>query len=102
MEDLNYFVCTLGQAAILNAHNPHESETVSDFVDSMADEHDSMPAIGVPIPGDEDPWQADFCSMYARSAFPSIKCNSSRSFWSSSKKVCRNGRCFGKAVASIS
>ena len=48
--DGNYFVCTLGQAAILNAKKPHSFKTINDFIDLQAREHPSSPAVGFPIP----------------------------------------------------
>lgn len=48
--DVNYFVCTLGQAAALNADQPHPFKTVNEFIDYQAREHPSHPAIGFPIP----------------------------------------------------
>ena len=48
--DVNYFVCTLGQAAALNADKPHPFQTVNEFIDHQAREHPSHPAIGFPIP----------------------------------------------------
>ena len=48
--DVNYFVCTLGQAAALNADQPHPFKTVNEFIDHQAREHPSHPAIGFPIP----------------------------------------------------
>ena len=48
--DENYFVCTLGQAAVLNAKKPHSFKTINDFVDIQAREHPNSPAVGFPIP----------------------------------------------------
>ena len=48
--DVNYFVCTLGQAAALNADKPHPFKTVNEFIDYQAREYPSHPAIGFPIP----------------------------------------------------
>ena len=48
--NVNYFVCTLGQAAALNADQPHPFKTVNEFIDHQAREHPSHPAIGFPIP----------------------------------------------------
>ncbi|MCJ1400135.1 hypothetical protein MMC11_003339 [Xylographa trunciseda] len=48
--DRNYFVCTLGQAAELNAKGRHAFENINQFLDaqnaSLADE----PAVGFPLP----------------------------------------------------
>ena len=48
--DVNYFVCTLGQAAALIADKPHPFKTVNEFIDHQAREHPSYPATGFPIP----------------------------------------------------
>ena len=48
--DVNYFVCTLGQAAALNAETPHSFETVNEFIDHHAHQYPSRPAFGFPIP----------------------------------------------------
>ena len=48
--DVNYFVCTLGQAAVLIADKPHPYRTVNEFIDHQAREHSSRPAIGFPTP----------------------------------------------------
>lgn len=48
--DLNYFVCTLGQAAALIADKPHSFRTVNEFIDHQAREHPTSPAVGFPIP----------------------------------------------------
>lgn len=48
--DINYFVCTLGQAAASIAEKPRTYKTVNDFIDHQAREHPSRPAVGFPIP----------------------------------------------------
>lgn len=48
--DVNYFVCTLGQAASLNAEKPHSFKTINDFVDLQARQYPTRPAVGFPIP----------------------------------------------------
>lgn len=48
--DLNYFVCTLGQAAAINAEIPHSWKTVNDFIDHQAEKHPDRPAAGFPVP----------------------------------------------------
>lgn len=50
--ELNYFVCTLGNAAKINAQNPHVFKTVNDFVDFQARVIPQVPAVGFPIPPD--------------------------------------------------
>ena len=48
--DVNYFVCTLGQAAALNAKKPHSFKTVNDFIDLQARQYPTRPAVGFPVP----------------------------------------------------
>ena len=48
--DVNYFVCTLGQAAVLNAEKPHSYTTVNDFIDLQARQNPIRPAVGFPAP----------------------------------------------------
>ena len=50
--DLNYFVCTLGEAAAINTNNPHSWRTVNDFIDYQAEKFPKHPAVGFPIPSD--------------------------------------------------
>ncbi|KAI9700250.1 MAG: hypothetical protein M1836_002264 [Candelina mexicana] len=57
----NYFVCTLGQAAIIKQDKPHEEfSTINDFVDLQARRIPHTPAVGIPRPltnGDaHGPW----------------------------------------------
>ena len=48
--DVNYFVCTLGQAAALNAKKPHSFKTVNEFIDHQARQYSTRPAVGFPVP----------------------------------------------------
>ena len=50
--DLNYFVCTLGQAAALNARNPHQWKTINSFIDFQAQRFPDSHAVGFPVPPD--------------------------------------------------
>lgn len=43
--NLNYFICTLGEAAIWNREHPHPFHTVNDLVDEQAKELRQRPAI---------------------------------------------------------
>lgn len=48
--DLNYFVCTLDQAArVKNAYSP-KWPTVNDFIDQRAITSPTLPAFGFPVP----------------------------------------------------
>jgi hypothetical protein len=46
--DLNYFVCTLGQAASIKAKNHRQFMQVNDFVDCQARAFPNRPAVGFP------------------------------------------------------
>lgn len=45
---LNYFTCTLGEAAIWNAQHPHPFTTVNHLIDEQADELRQRPAVNFP------------------------------------------------------
>ncbi|KAG9196623.1 hypothetical protein G6011_01744 [Alternaria panax] len=52
----NYFVCTLGQAAVLNT-NPKPYRNISDFLTQQSQHHPFLPAVGFPIPrSDQQYW----------------------------------------------
>lgn len=46
--DLNYFTCTLGQAAKWNHDHPHPFDTVNDLIDEQAKELRQRPAVNFP------------------------------------------------------
>ncbi|MCJ1392520.1 hypothetical protein MMC18_005388 [Xylographa bjoerkii] len=46
----NYFVCTLGRAAELNAKRPHVFETINQFFDAQNASIPDEPAVGFPLP----------------------------------------------------
>lgn len=46
--DLNYFTCTLGEAARWNEVHPHPFETVNHLVDVQAEELGQRPAVNFP------------------------------------------------------
>ena len=48
--DLNYFVCTLGQAAALNTRNPHQWRNINSFIDFKAQKSPDSHAVGFPVP----------------------------------------------------
>lgn len=50
LRETNYFICTLGQAALINAQWPHKFSTINEFVDEQARSVPDLPAIGFPIP----------------------------------------------------
>lgn len=45
---LNYFTCTLGDAAKWNAQHPHPFATVNDLIDEQAKELRQRPAVNFP------------------------------------------------------
>ena len=69
MADLqvNYFVCTLGQAATLNEQNTHAYKTINEFFDEQALSSD--PAVGFPRPlasqgeREKEQWDYEVLSM---------------------------------------
>ena len=67
MGDTNYFVCTLGQAALVNAENPHAFKTINDFLDRQDFRVPSQPAVGFPVPDGEthhgDQWNYEILCM---------------------------------------
>ncbi len=48
--DVNYFVCTLGQAAAFNIEKPHAFKTINGFIDLQAQQFPHRPAVGFPSP----------------------------------------------------
>lgn len=48
--DLNYFVCTLGQAAAINNGHSQPFKTINDFIDHQARQFPTRPAVGFPVP----------------------------------------------------
>lgn len=45
---LNYFTCTLGEAAAWNAEHPHPFHTVSHLIDEQAEDLRQRPAVNFP------------------------------------------------------
>ncbi len=54
MPETNYFVCTLGQAASINAQRPHQFSNINEFLDKQAQAIPDAPAVGFPLPLRED------------------------------------------------
>lgn len=52
MGDLNYFVCTLGQAVKINQRNPHQYSTINEFIDHQAHNIPDRLAVAFPVPKD--------------------------------------------------
>ena len=50
VHQVNYFICTLGQAAEFMAEKPRSYKTVNEFIDHQARQYPSRPALGFPIP----------------------------------------------------
>jgi hypothetical protein len=51
---LNYFTCTLGEAAELMGNIPRDFETITEFIDVQAQIHRDKPAVGFPFPASEN------------------------------------------------
>lgn len=68
-QDLNYFVCTLGEAAIINNGNIQPSKTINDLIDHLARQFPYHPAVAFPIPQENggDQWGQ---KLYSESACP--------------------------------
>lgn len=45
---LNYFTCTLGEAAQWNREHPHPFETINDLIDEQAKDLGQRPAVNFP------------------------------------------------------
>lgn len=72
--DTNYFVCTLGQAALLNKTNPHDFETINQFIDARAMKYSEFPAIGFPKPSKAgDSWGQHVFSGFAMQSNTMVK-----------------------------
>ncbi|PVI00292.1 acetyl-CoA synthetase-like protein [Periconia macrospinosa] len=53
--DINLFICTLGQAATLQAE-PKPYQTVNEFLSHQSGHHGNEAAVGFPIPSNEGKW----------------------------------------------
>ena len=49
-DSLNYFVCTLGQAAAINHGTPSPFKTVNEFIDDKSRSIADRPAVAFPLP----------------------------------------------------
>lgn len=57
-----YFTCTLGQAAEFNKVNPHDFNTINEFVDRQAQAYEDHAAVAFPVPSENAPWSSHiFC-----------------------------------------
>ncbi|TKA76412.1 hypothetical protein B0A49_05399, partial [Cryomyces minteri] len=65
--NVNYFVCTLGQAAVLKAEHGHRTfANINDFIDYQAEQVPDQPAVGFPKPPSKDasePWKSSVFSF---------------------------------------
>ncbi|KZF19112.1 acetyl-CoA synthetase-like protein [Xylona heveae TC161] len=66
----NYFTCTLGQAALVNAANSTEFSTINELIDAYAEKFPLRPAVGFPVPPQvsetPEPWSymvLTFCDL---------------------------------------
>ena len=58
--EVNYFVCTLGQAAGINQKNPHSFQTISEFLDVQAQAVPHNPAVGFPTLSGQQKGEAEW------------------------------------------
>lgn len=64
MDEINYFTCTLGQAASLPTDRPEaDLKTINDFLDFQAKHCPNLPAVAFPVPG-EALWGYEVLSMF--------------------------------------
>ena len=67
---VNYFVCTLGQAATLNAEKPHSFNNINDFIDLQARQSSIRPAVGFPVPSKDKETDSEWnFAVYSKSTF---------------------------------
>lgn len=71
MAELNYFVCTLGEAA---QYKEYEGKTVNDILDHQAQTHPFRLAVGFPIPNPEKRhWDSViYCAWYRGTPTPRL------------------------------
>ncbi len=66
--DINYFVCTLGQAAVLNVVDPPPRLTLHEHLDEQAARIPDAPAVGFALPpmnkASDGPWTAEILSAF--------------------------------------
>lgn len=70
MDDLNYFVCTLGQAVEVKKRYPHQFKTINEFLDHQAQVIPASLAVGFPTPAanrDAGQWRSDLLCKHANS-----------------------------------
>ena len=65
-ENLNYFVCTLGQAAVWNEKHPHAFGNINDLIDERAQENSNAPAVGFASPEGKAALQGPWEKGYSR------------------------------------
>lgn len=73
MDDLNYFTCTLGQAVEVNKKNPHEYQTINEFLDHQARVVPERLAVGFPVPssaGQDDKWDYMIFCIFMSARLP--------------------------------
>lgn len=59
--DVNYFTCTLGEAAEINSKIPHSYTTITSFLDVQARDVPERSAVALPCPGadGDGEWQCE-------------------------------------------
>lgn len=62
---LNYFACTLGQAAEQSLCNLSDFETINDFINHQAEKFPDFYAVGFPIPSpNSNDWAYELLSKF--------------------------------------
>lgn len=77
--DLNYFICTLGQAEEINAKKPHPWKTINEFIDHQNRVCPKRPAVAFPVPPESQKpnsvWKSVIYSMHSRDRSKPYKAN---------------------------
>lgn len=62
VQTLNYFTCTLGQAAVIIDQKPHDFHSINEFIEQQAKHIPHLAAVGFPVPRKEEEWGAHIFS----------------------------------------
>jgi hypothetical protein len=63
---VNYFTCTLGEAADINTQNspPKRLETIDGFLSHRATQNPELPATAFPVPSEDKVWSYEIFSKF--------------------------------------
>lgn len=68
---LNYFTCTLAEAANIKTRQPVEYTTINEFIDVQAQRFPERPAVAFAVPNDAGkPWG---CEIFCRAKYTTFK-----------------------------